>query len=54
MNSTTSILPKNWYQHLSFGEILVQPVRHWLDSIAVGEPQIAGMVVPTYTRTVSF
>ena len=54
MNSTTSIFPKNRCQYLSFGEILVQPVREWLDRIAVGDRQVAGVVVPTYTRTVSF
>ncbi|MCC3412938.1 MAG: Mo-dependent nitrogenase C-terminal domain-containing protein [Microcoleus sp. PH2017_29_MFU_D_A] len=41
MNSTTSILPKNQCRYLSFGQILVQPVRHWFDSIAVGDRQIA-------------
>ena len=54
MNSTTNIFPKNQCQHLSFADRLVQPVRQWLDSIAVGDRQVAGVVVPTYTRTVSF
>lgn len=54
MNSTTNIFPKNQCQYLSFGDRLVQPVRQWLDSIAVGDRQVAGVVVPTYTRTVSF
>jgi hypothetical protein len=54
MNSTTSIFPKNQCQYLSFGDRLVQPVRQWLDRIAVRDPQVAGVVVPTYTRTVSF
>ncbi len=54
MNSTTNIFPKNQCQYLSFGDRLVQPVRQWLDSIAVGEPQVAGVVVPDYTHTMSF
>ena len=41
MNSTTSIFPKNHCQYLSFGDRLVQPVRKWLDRIAVGDPQVA-------------
>ncbi|MEG4943356.1 Mo-dependent nitrogenase C-terminal domain-containing protein [Microcoleus sp. F4-D5] len=41
MNSTTSIFPKNQCQHLSFGDRLVQPVRQWLDRIAVADPQVA-------------
>lgn len=41
MNSTTSIFPKNQCQYLSFGDRLVQPVRQWLDRIAVGDPQVA-------------
>jgi len=41
MNSTTSIFPKNQCQYLSFGDRLVQPVRKWLDRIAVGSPQVA-------------
>jgi Mo-dependent nitrogenase C-terminus len=41
MNSTTSILPKNLCPHLTFRDRLVQPVRQWLDSIVVGDRQIA-------------
>ena len=41
MNSTTSIFPKNQCQYLSFGDRLVQPVRKWLDRIAVRDPQVA-------------
>ncbi|MEG4486034.1 hypothetical protein [Microcoleus sp. D2_18a_B4] len=40
MNLTTSIFPENQCQDLTFREILVQPVRQWLDSIAVGEPPV--------------
>ncbi|WP_333281759.1 MULTISPECIES: hypothetical protein [unclassified Microcoleus] len=54
MNSTTSIFPKNQCQYLSFVDRLVQPVRQRLDRIAVRDPQLAGVVVPAYTRTVSF
>lgn len=54
MDSTTSIFSKNQCQYLSFGDRLVQPVRQWLDRIVVRDPQVAGVVVPTYTRTVSF
>jgi hypothetical protein len=42
MNSTTSIFPKNQCQYLIFGNHLVQPVRQWLDRIAVGDRQVAG------------
>jgi Mo-dependent nitrogenase C-terminus len=41
MNWTTSILPENQRQDINFGDRLVQPVRQWLDSIAVGDRQIA-------------
>ena len=41
MNSTTSIFSKNQCQYLSFGDRLVQPVRQWLDRIAVADPQVA-------------
>ncbi len=41
MNSTTSIFHKNQCQYLSFGDRLVQPVRQWLDRIAVRDPQVA-------------
>lgn len=44
MNSNTSIFPKNRCQYLSFGEILVQPVRQWLDRIAVGDRQTARLL----------
>jgi len=54
MDSATSIFPKNQWHYLSFSDRLVQPLRQWLDNIAVGDPQVAGVVVPTYTRTVSF
>ncbi len=42
MNSTTSIFRKNQCQYLSFADRLVQPVRQWLDRIAVGDRQVAG------------
>ena len=41
MNSTTNIFPKNQCQYLSFGDRLVQPVREWVDGIAVGDRQVA-------------
>ncbi|MGB3262884.1 MAG: Mo-dependent nitrogenase C-terminal domain-containing protein [Microcoleus sp.] len=41
MNSTTRIFPKNRCQYLSFAKFLVQPARRWLDSIAVGDRQVA-------------
>ncbi len=41
MNSTTSIFPKNRCQYLTFGNHFVQPVRKWLDGIAVGDRQVA-------------
>jgi hypothetical protein len=44
MNSTTSILAKHLCPDLSFRDRLVQPVRHWIDSIAVGDRQIARLL----------
>ncbi|WP_293127893.1 Mo-dependent nitrogenase C-terminal domain-containing protein [Microcoleus sp. bin38.metabat.b11b12b14.051] len=44
MSSTTSIFPKNRYQDLSVTDLLVQPVRQWLDSIAVGDRQAARLL----------
>lgn len=41
MNLTTSIFPENQCQDLTFRDRLMQPVRQWLDSIAVGEPPVA-------------
>ncbi|MEG4209863.1 Mo-dependent nitrogenase C-terminal domain-containing protein [Microcoleus sp. S13_B4] len=40
MNLTTSIFPENQYQDLTFRDRLVEPVRQWLDNIAVGDPQV--------------
>jgi Mo-dependent nitrogenase C-terminus len=44
MNSTISILAKHLCPDLSFRDRLVQPVRHWIDSIAVGDRQIARLL----------
>ena len=44
MSSTTSIFPKNRYQDLSVTELVVKPVRQWLDSIAVGDRQAARLL----------
>lgn len=41
MNSTTSIFPENQCPDLTFRDRLVQPVRQWLHTIAVGSPQLA-------------
>jgi hypothetical protein len=41
MNLTTSIFPENRYQNVTFRDRLFQPVRQWLDSIEVQDPQVA-------------
>ncbi|WP_445242623.1 hypothetical protein [Microcoleus sp. Pol12B5] len=52
MNLTTSILPENQCQDLTFCDRLVQQVRQWLDSIAVGEPQVTQWCANLYPHGV--
>ncbi|MEG4516820.1 MULTISPECIES: hypothetical protein [unclassified Microcoleus] len=52
MNLTTNIFPENQCQDLTFGDRLVQPLRQWLDSIAVGEPQVTQWCANLYSHGV--
>ncbi|MEG4117079.1 Mo-dependent nitrogenase C-terminal domain-containing protein [Microcoleus sp. N9_B4] len=54
MNLTTSIFPENQCQDLTFCDRLVQPVRQWLDNIAVGDPQVARFLCQLIPARCSF
>ncbi|MEG4348748.1 hypothetical protein QUA74_03265 [Microcoleus sp. LAD1_D3] len=52
MNLTTSIFSENQCQDLTFRDRLVQPVRQWLDSIAVAEPPVTKWCANLYSHGV--
>ncbi|MEG4859165.1 hypothetical protein QUB75_16325 [Microcoleus sp. K1-B6] len=52
MNLTTSIFPENQCQDLTFCDRLVQQVRQWLDSIAVGELSVTQWCANLYSHGV--